>query len=66
MLQECHKNGELSTILLPKEVITMPMSCIDDCEMFPRGGDPLGLSPGLFESNEGVNEHSVPRTEDES
>src|SRR5262249_27332675 len=37
-----------------KEVITMPMSGIDGCEILASGGDPIGLSAGLVHRDERI------------
>ena len=39
-----------------EEMIAVPMSCIDGSEIFPLGGDPIGLSASLRNSNEGIDQ----------
>src|SRR6516162_11164956 len=47
-------------------MIAVPMSCIDSCEIFSHRGNPIGLTPGLFQSDKGIDQHGVSQTEDES
>src|SRR5260370_3221681 len=49
----------------PKEVIAVPVSRINSCEIFPRGSDPIGLSPALLHRANAIDQHGVSQAVDQ-